>query len=168
MNSRLLETIAAVFLGPILAVIVTTTIVSIVVAHLSDKPAGITGGLVCVAIFIGIVGTIIIGLPAHALLVAMGWTRWWSYAIAGGLGGGTLLGAIASAFAALLGAPEAKSCVDELELPAPCEVPIIGIVVLTASFVVVGTLTALFCWLIRRPDLDRTVLPSPQSTIDAQ
>jgi hypothetical protein len=159
MNSRLLETIAAVFLGPILAVIVTTTIVSIVVAHLSDKPAGITGGLVCVAIFIGIVGTIIIGLPAHALLVAMGWTRWWSYAIAGGLGGGTLLGAIASAFAALLGAPE---------LPAPCEVPIIGIVVLTASFVVVGTLTALFCWLIRRPDLDRTVLPSPQSTIDAQ
>jgi hypothetical protein len=87
----------------------------------------------------------------------------WSYAIAGALGSFPIAAAVVAMLRFLVG----FRCEDDLQLPAVCDISVIGIVEVIGANIVVGTVTAVFCWLIRRPDLDRAGLPSPQSAVTA-
>jgi MFS family permease len=124
-------------------------------------------GIVTVAFFgavlLGIPITLIVGLPAHALLLAMRWTSWRSYAVAGGACGILCAAVLYRSWHLLELAwgmgrlSEGIDCLDASGQPAICpdQIVIMAAYVKFAAFLIVGgTITAVCGWLMRRPDLD--------------
>jgi hypothetical protein len=93
---------------------------------------------VALTIVVALVATFVVGLPWHAFAYSRGWRRSWAYWPAGIVLGVALLSIITMPF----------GIADEM-----------------AEFIVysgmVGGLTALFAWLIRRPDRDPPNPPTP-------
>jgi hypothetical protein len=172
MNSRLERTIGAIFAAPIMAGLAMGLIPAVGLAFFGAS-LEVQRGIVTVAFFgavlLGIPITLIVGLPAHALLLATRWTSWRSYAVAGGACG-ILCAAVLYRNWHLLELAwgmgrlsEGIPCLDASGRPAICpdQIVIIAAYIKFAAFLIVGgALTAVCGWLIRRPDLDRTIAAS--------
>lgn len=172
MNSRLGKTIGAILFAPIMGGLLVGFILAMGLAFLG-APSGEQRAIVQVAflgaVLLGIPITLITGLPAHALMLAMRWTRWWSYAIAGGACG--ILCALVLyrnwyLLEILWGfgrSSEGVDCLDASGQPAICpdQVAITAAYIKFAVFLIVGGgITGVCGWFIRRPDLDRANMAS--------
>jgi hypothetical protein len=173
----LAKTMGSVFAAPIMAGFSVGFAFSLLEALRGpgDQGGAVVAALL-VAIIFGIPSMLIIGLPGHVLLLAMRWTRWWSYAIAGGAcgilwaalmmtrmkaGNDRVCAQLAAGTEYLDGwAYEAWIRGEQV-----CDDPI-TFVMRAAGFAglltVWGALTAVCGWLIRRPDLDR--VPAASAT----
>jgi hypothetical protein len=141
MNSRLAKSIVAVFAAPMIAGVVVGLIwIMTSDAHSEEQQRLVMKIALILASMFGIPGTLIIGLPIHALLLAQRWTNWWSYAI-----GGIACGFLYEGLALLL-----VYRLHPSKLPSNMVEYTNG----TAIMVVAGTITAVCGWLIRRPDRD--------------
>jgi hypothetical protein len=146
MNSRLAKSIAAVFVAPVMAGFVTGLILGM--GENSEEGQRAAMGMAMLgAIVFGIPGTLIIGLPLHALLLARRWTRWWNYAIAGGAS--SFLYVVGGLLILCLDADQPAICPDIFEYARSLGPLVIG-----------STITAVCGWLIRRPDRDRVSMGS--------
>jgi hypothetical protein len=151
MNSRLTKSVAAVFAAPMVAGCVVGLILAMGENSEEGRRVAMAAALLG-AIAFGIPGTAIIGLPVHGLLLAMRWTRWWSYAIAG-----SACGFLYEVWILL------RLCVHASADPAICPVQTTHMVAYTTTsslLMTASTVTAVCGWLIRRPDRDRVSMAS--------
>jgi hypothetical protein len=146
MNSRLAKSIAAVFVAPVMAGFVTGLILGMGENSEEGQRVAMAAALLG-AIAFGIPGTLIIGLPLHALLLARRWTRWWNYAIAGGAS--SFLYLVWGLLTLCLDADQPAICPDIFEYARSMGPLVVG-----------STITAVCGWLIRRPDRDRATVAS--------
>jgi hypothetical protein len=153
-NSHWAKTVAAVIAAPMIAVFVTGLILAMG-GYLEEERLLLALALFA-AVLYGIPGTMIVGLPVHALLLAMRWTGCRSYAIAGGACGFLY---VAGIYCLML----LDVCLGDSGRPTSCwdSITVIGsYMTATAPIIVASPITAVCFWLIRRPDLDRVSMAS--------
>jgi hypothetical protein len=167
MNSRFAMTIVAIFAGPVMAGILMALIFGMMFSGVNLETRRIASQIAFFGtIAFGIPSTLIIGLPVHALLLAMRWTRWWSYAIAGGACGILFAAALYYWGWGLL--EEVGWGFRRSEWREPSIVR--AYATLAGHLILASPITAICCWLIRRPDRDRASMAqliSQEPPVDA-